>query len=331
MREDLTTRERIVRTLNFQQVDRLPVIEWAPWWDKTLARWYEEGLPSTLTDMVDIYRYFGLDEHREIWAPTFDPGFDFTGVLPVTNEAEYISIKEHLYPEKLFEEDVLRDISRRQRSGECAVWMVMLGFFFFPRHLLGIENHMLAFYDKPDLMSLMNEDLLSFNLKYLDKLCEILVPDFITFAEDMSYNKGSMISRSIFEKHLAPFYRRITPALHERGIIAILDSDGDITEPIGWYLETGIDGFLPLERQAGVDIGYLRNRYPGTRFIGAFDKMTMNKCENRMREEFERLLPVMKQGGYIPGVDHQTPPGVSLSDYRLYVSLLKEYAKKATE
>ena len=31
-----------------------------------------------------------------------------------------------------------------------------------------------------------------------------------------------------------------------------------------------------------------------------------------MREEFERLLPVMRQGGFLPSVDHQTPPGVSL-------------------
>jgi hypothetical protein len=26
-----------------------------------------------------------------------------------------------------------------------------------------------------------------------------------------------------------------------------------------------------------------------------------------MRREWERLLPVMRQGGFVPGVDHQTP------------------------
>jgi len=48
-----------------------------------------------------------------------------------------------------------------------------------------------------------------------------------------------------------------------------------------------------------------------------------------MRAEFERLLPVMKKGGFIPSVDHQTPPDVSLENYRCYVSLLKEYCQKA--
>ncbi len=55
----------------------------------------------------------------------------------------------------------------------------------------------------------------------------------------------------------------------------------------------------------------------------------MNKGENEMRAEFERLLPVMKSGGFIPSVDHQTPPGVSLSNYRIYLKLLKEYCRKA--
>ena len=44
-----------------------------------------------------------------------------------------------------------------------------------------------------------------------------------------------------------------------------------------------------------------------------------------MRDEFERLLPLMKTGGFIHSVDHQTPPEVSLSDCRLFVPLLEAY------
>jgi len=44
-----------------------------------------------------------------------------------------------------------------------------------------------------------------------------------------------------------------------------------------------------------------------------------------MRAEFERLRPLMKTGGFIPSVDHQTPPGVSIDQYRSYLKLLFEY------
>ena len=46
-----------------------------------------------------------------------------------------------------------------------------------------------------------------------------------------------------------------------------------------------------------------------------------------MRAEFERLVPLMKTGGFIPSVDHQTPPGVSLEQYRCYLRLLDEYTR----
>ena len=82
---------------------------------------------------------------------------------------------------------------------------------------------------------------------------------------------------------------------------------------------------LPLERQAGVDGLKLRQEFPDFLFIGHFDKMTMNRGEPAMRAEFERLLPMMRAGGFIPSVDHQTPPGVSLDQYRSYLRLLEEY------
>ncbi|MGB2938251.1 MAG: hypothetical protein WBD05_08675 [Phycisphaerae bacterium] len=65
--------------------------------------------------------------------------------------------------------------------------------------------------------------------------------------------------------------------------------------------------------------------------IGHYDKMVITRGEEAMRAEFERLLPVMRTGGFVPSVDHQTPPGVSLQDYRTYVGLLAEYTWRATD
>jgi hypothetical protein len=73
----------------------------------------------------------------------------------------------------------------------------------------------------------------------------------------------------------------------------------------------------------------LRNGHPKMRFIGHFDKMTMDKGESRMRSEFERLLPTAAGGGFLISCDHQTPPGVSYNSYRTYLDLFREYAVKA--
>ena len=92
-------------------------------------------------------------------------------------------------------------------------------------------------------------------------------------------------------------------------------------------MDVGIKGVLPLERQAGVDGLAMRSRFPNLLMIGHYDKMVMNRGEAAIRAEFERLLPLMKTGGFIPSVDHQTPPGVSLEEYRVYLRLLNEYVR----
>jgi len=94
---------------------------------------------------------------------------------------------------------------------------------------------------------------------------------------------------------------------------------------VPWLLREGIHGVLPLERQAGVDGMALRNRFPTLRMVGHYNKMVMNQGEAAIRREFERLLPLMKSGGFLPSVDHQTPPGVSIEQYRTYLRLLSEY------
>ena len=108
-------------------------------------------------------------------------------------------------------------------------------------------------------------------------------------------------------------------------MLTIVDTDGDVTRLVPWLLDNGVEGVLPLERQAGVDGMFLRNQFPNLRMIGHYNKMVMPHGEDAMRAEFERLGPLMQSGGFIPSVDHQTPPGVSLENYRIYLRLLNEY------
>ena len=41
-------------------------------------------------------------------------------------------------------------------------------------------------------------------------------------------------------------------------------------------------------------------------------------------KEFERILPVIRQGGFIPGADHQVAPSTSLENYKYYIEKLNE-------
>jgi uroporphyrinogen-III decarboxylase len=147
----------------------------------------------------------------------------------------------------------------------------------------------------------------------------------MTIAEDMSYNNGPMISKGLMDEFMSPYYAKLLEKAKQMDMLTIVDTDGDVTMLVPWLLENGIEGVLPLERQAGVDGMALREMFPKLRMVGHYDKMVMPHGEAAMRAEFERLLPLMGTGGFIPSVDHQTPPGVSLENYRTYLRLLHEY------
>ena len=223
----------------------------------------------------------------------------------------------------------MRPWADRQARGEAVVWITLEGYFWFPRTLMGFTKISLAFYDQPELLHRINQDLTDFNLQILDQVAKVCVPTFATIAEDMSYNHGPMISERHFDEFIAPYYRQIVPRLHELGAVVLVDTDGDVTQLVPWLLREGIHGVLPLERQAGVDGMRLAARAsPRCGMVGHYDKMVMNQGEDAIRQEFERLVPLMKTGGFIPSVDHQTPPGVSLDQYRIYLRWLREYVQQ---
>ncbi len=332
MADAMTSRERFHAVMNFRPFDRLPLVEWADWWGKTTDRWHSEGLPQTLRDRYDLYDYFGLEQYKQDWVRTIGPTYPKPAdpkIPPVASMEDYERIRPHLYPRPAIDRELWTRWAREQERGDAVLWFTVDGFFWFSRRLLGVEEHLYAFYDQPDLIHRINSDLADWMSHVIDEIRSICSPDFMTFAEDMSYNNGPMISRKLFDEFLKPYYGSVIPKIKGGEIFAIIDSDGDVTLPAGWFGDAGLDGVLPLERQAGVDIARLREENPRMRFIGHFDKMTMKNGEAAMRAEFERLLPSAAKGGFIISVDHQTPPEVSLENYRTYLRLYREYSVKA--
>ncbi len=333
----MTNRERFHKVMNFEKPDRLPMIEWASWWDKTVINWQEQGLvlesaSNGLSEGSLLKKQLGLDLDLQLWVGFTTPRTPTPkhhGAALISTLEDYEELLPTLYPDRPFDPEVLKAYAHYQALGEAIVWITVEGPFWGPRTLLGIEPHLYAFYDEPELMHRINSDLCAYNMRVFEQVFEYVTPDFMTFAEDMSYNNGPMISGQLFNEFLLPYYERMIPELKNKGVRVFIDSDGDITQALPWFLNAGIEGILPLERQAGVDLMELRSRHPESLFIGHFDKMCMPRGESAMRAEFERILPLMRQGGFLPSVDHQTPPGVSLDNYKIYLKLLKEYAYAA--
>ena len=331
----MTASERFQKYLAGQPVDRSPVLEWAPWWKLTIDRWRTEGLPAEADTTEKIQNYFGLDKCLQThggYKTANTPKTPGEGLGIMETEEDWEEIRKTLFPpvESVVSEERFERLQRTHERGDTLNFFTVEGFFWYPRIMLGIENHLYSFYDCPELYLRMCEEYSDWLIDLFHCVFSRFKFDFMTFAEDMSYNLGPMISKECFDTFLAPFYKKVIPVIHEYGIPVFIDSDGDITSAVDWYASVGADGMLPLERKAGVDVSLYLDKQPKMAFLGHFDKMCMKHGKEAMRQEFERLLPSMKRGKLIPSVDHQTPPDVSIENYKEYVKLLYEYAAKAT-
>ncbi len=332
-KKELTAGERFRRFVKGESVDRLPMLEWAPWWDQTVRRWQGEGLDKSL-DALGVQRYFGMDGCLQTyftWRTPQTPHAPQHGHGIIKSAEDYQKIKHTLYrdPTTFYSKEYFDWLKKTgEQEGDTVHWFTVEGFFWMPRELFGIEDHLYAFYDEPDLMHEISYD----NKEWLKKVFEFIGNthrfDFMTFAEDMSYNSGPMIGKNLFDEFLAPYYKELIPLIKQMDVPVVIDSDGDITDAVDWYGSVGAQGMLPLERRAGVDVSKYIEKHPEMFFIGHFDKTCMAKGEDAMRREFERLMPSWQKGKLVPAVDHQTPPDVSMETYKIYVKLFKEYAAK---
>ena len=112
------------------------------------------------------------------------------------------------------------------------------------------------------------------------------------------------------------------------GAVILVDTDGDVTRMVPWLLREGIQGVLPLERQAGVDGMALRRQFPRLRMVGHYDKMVMNRGRSghaggvraaRAADEKRRLHPQRRPSD---------PAGrFARTDTATYLRLLEEYTR----
>ena len=171
----MTNRERFQALLNGERADRTPVIEWASWWNLTVNRWFEEGLPQEIKNVPHgLQRYFGQDHHWQFWIGGRNPDAPVAEHFgaPLIHEAKDYDVfrKRYLYGDSILKrlEAELEQYLQNDPSEEYVTWFTLEGFFWFPRTLFGIEEHLYAFYDEEEWMLRINRELCDFYKKVIE-------------------------------------------------------------------------------------------------------------------------------------------------------------------
>jgi uroporphyrinogen decarboxylase len=198
-----------------------------------------------------------------------------------------------------------------------------IGYYSLMRSWMGTEGLSYLFYDDPALIQECAEFITEYALRLFDRAVREVRFDFYCIHEDLAGKGGPLIGPELFRRFLLPEYRRLIGFVRARGIALVLvDTDGDFRPLIPVFLEAGVNGFVPVERAAGMDPVDLRRRYGRSlAMIGGVDKRALAQGRAAIDRELDAAVrPILDQGGFIPTVDHAIPPDVSLENFRYYLA-----------
>ncbi|MGD9517890.1 MAG: uroporphyrinogen decarboxylase family protein [Armatimonadota bacterium] len=357
----MTHRERWLRHLRFEPVDYIPDEEFG-YWDNTFRRWHREGLPEEINNNSIADQYFGFAPRAYVpinmgLIPTFeykvleDAGRyrvvqDGSGVIskvftdgtdtiptyldfPLKGRREW----EELFKPRLdpttpgrYPADWDAHVARL-RDADAPVVVGGGSLFGWLRDWAGFEGIALMVYDDPQLFEDMVEHLCWFITTLLERAVrDIKTIDASAFWEDMCYRAGCIISPKTFRRYLTPRYKRITDLLAKAGChINYLDCDGNIMGVIDCWAEGGINCMFPVEVAAGSDPLEIRRKYGhDVLMLGGVNKRALAAGREAIDAELRRIEAAVKEGGWIPHVDHRVPPDVSYNDYLYYLKRKRE-------
>lgn len=361
---ELTNRERFLRLMRGQPVDRAPFFPCFGPWPETLARWHREGLPED----ADYARVCGFDGDLRHLVPVngfLCPGFqeqvleedERTRVVvdgwgarkrerkdgvsmpeflsfAIRTRADWEREKRRFDPAAPHRFPPPADWERycaenAARTDPCYAGDRPIGFFGGPRELLGLEGLIYLLHDDPSLAE-----------EILDTLCGLwcaLYPraireagvDFFFIWEDMCFKTGPLLSPALFRRFLLPRYQRFTAVLRSLGVdIILVDSDGDPRALLDLWLEGGVTCLFPWETQMGLDITEVRRRYPTLQMIGGIDKSRLAYGREAIDHELKKVPSLLESGRYLPAVDHFVPPDVSWDSYRYFCDRLRHLIER---
>jgi uroporphyrinogen decarboxylase len=352
----MTNRELFNSIMHYRGADRMPVVHWTGW-PETLERWYGEGLPRE----ANIHKFLGTKPHWlgvganvglfpqfeeiairetaetrtyrdasgvvcEAWKSRSNiPHYiDFTLKTPRDWEEHY---RWRLQPDpKRLDANLAEHIARCEASGLPVIFRTgsLMGWL---RDWLGVENLAYFMYDHRDVFAEMVLTIADLVCWSADQVLPRTKVDLGFGWEDICGRSGPFVSPAIFRECVAPGYRKIRAKLEQYGVTLYgVDTDGDVTALVGEWLDAGVNVQFPIEVGVWKADGMAFRRKYGKelRIIGHFDKMTLEKSHAAVLAEFDRLRPLMKDGGYMMMPDHLITPGVSLADYRWYLEQVRQ-------
>ncbi len=184
-------------------------------------------------------------------------------------------------------------------GGEKAISAICRDSFFNPAFLRGTEQFLMDMIERPKFVHELIEVALSYDLPAMQRMVAAGA-DVVVFGDDYADKNATLMSPKHFREFVLPGLKRCVDAAHEAGAYVVKHTDGNVMGVLDMIVETGIDALNPLEPQAGMDIGLIKEKY-GDRIalVGNIDcgYLLSQAPVEEVREVTRQTIEIAKPGG----------------------------------
>ena len=343
--DTLTGAERIFRTLQLKEPDRVPHFELG--FDRQVKRQVNPGATYRVADYFDWdavlvddraapgFRVETLDANGKYFRDQWGTVRQVTSELihhPV--EAAVKSDKDldtwrPPDPDEPWRYEKLKELVRDYK-GQKAIIASFPDPFDVANDVRGAADHFMDFVRNPDLVDRLMGLIRDYYRRYIRNCIEVGT-EIIFITGDYATTKWPMLSREHFARHVIPVLKALVNEAKSQGAYVLKHTDGNIMPIFDMILDAGIDGIHPIDPVAGMDLGEVKQKY-GDRVclmgnVNCADTLTWGTVEE-VREEVKRCIrQAAPGGGFICMSSNTIHSAVKPENYLEMVKAIREYGR----
>ena len=303
----MTGRERMLKTLRFEEPDRPPHFE--IWFQLTREAFGVEH-PKYDASVTGVDKERLLEQGMDVYERIIRRfGWDALLVLEPPQDADGVAAAKRRFGRDLLVGGIVWE----------GVWSIDI-VKDWDRFSEDLFDHPAKVHEGAERLYRMAED-------RIDRMANAGA-DFLMFASDVGFNGGPFLSPPQFREFVLPYLGRLFERTRRHGVIPMMHSDGQLMPILDQILEAGPAVLQSIDPMAGMDIAEVKRRtYGKTALMGNvrcdyLQTGTPDQIRESARYCLEHGTP---GGGYIFSSSNTIFEGVPLASYECMIHTYREF------
>jgi len=218
----------------------------------------------------------------------------------------------------------------KANTGEIALIVNILGPFTMAYwYFFDLATLSLLIFDDPDLIHEVNDAYVDWVLRMAELIADLDGVHVFMLSDDWGGTSSLLMSPEHLRSFFIPPFRKIVQGLKGLGRPVIMHNDGNIWKVLDDLVNTGINGYHPVERAASMDLEKVTTQYKGRLCpVGNINNkttMVTGTPEEVEREALQCIRTAAPGGGYVLATDHSIHDDIPAENVMAFIEAARKH------